>query len=197
MLLKAQLMDERAMHRALTRIAHEIVERNKGTDNLVLIGIRRRGVPLARLLSRSVSEIEGCPPLPVGTLDISFYRDDLSNRTAQPEVLGTDIAFPLEGKTVVLVDDVIYTGRTIRAALDALMDLGRAQRIQLAVLIDRGHRELPIRPDFVGKNVPTSSEELVAVNMTEFDGENSVLLYQQDAMEQGFPPRERQNIRPN
>ena len=180
MVFKAQLMDERAMQRALTRIAHEIVERNKGTENLVLIGVRRRGVPLARLLSQAISEIEGCAPLPVGTLDISFYRDDLSARAAQPEVLGTDIAFPLAGKTVVLVDDVIYTGRTIRAALDALMDLGRAQRIQLAVLIDRGHREVPIRPDFVGKNVPTSSEELVAVNMTEFDGENSVMLYQQD-----------------
>ncbi|MBR3503675.1 MAG: bifunctional pyr operon transcriptional regulator/uracil phosphoribosyltransferase PyrR [Clostridia bacterium] len=183
MLLKAQLMDEPAMRRAMTRIAHEIVERNKGMENLVIIGVRRRGVPLARLLSRTVSEIEGCAPLPVGTLDISFYRDDLSTRAPQPEVLGTDIPFPLEGKTVVLVDDVIYTGRTIRAALDALMDLGRAQRIQLAVLIDRGHRELPIRPDFVGKNVPTSSEELVAVNVTEFDGENSVLLYQQDAVQ--------------
>ncbi|MBQ8954204.1 MAG: bifunctional pyr operon transcriptional regulator/uracil phosphoribosyltransferase PyrR [Clostridia bacterium] len=181
MLLKAQLMDERAMHRALTRIAHEIVERNKGTEGLVLIGIRRRGVPLARLLSQAIAQIEGREPLPVGTLDIAFYRDDLSARTEQPEVIGTDIAFPLEGKTVVLVDDVIYTGRTIRAALDALMDLGRAQRIQLAVLIDRGHRELPIRPDFVGKNVPTSSDELIAVNTTEFDGENSVLLYQQSA----------------
>ncbi len=181
MRLKAQLMDERAMHRALTRIAHEIVERNKGTENLVLIGIRRRGVPLARLLSGAIAEIEGCGLLPVGTLDISFYRDDLRLRAEQPEVIGTDVPFPLAGKTVVLVDDVIYTGRTIRAALDALMDLARAQRIQLAVLIDRGHRELPIRPDFVGKNVPTSSEELVAVNVTEFDGENSVMLYQQDA----------------
>ena len=179
-LLKAQLMDERAMHRALTRIAHEIVERNRGTENLVLVGIRRRGVPLARLLSQAIAEIEACAPLPVGTLDIAFYRDDLSTRAAQPEVIGSDMPFQLEGKTVVLVDDVIYTGRTIRAALDALMDLGRAQRIQLAVLIDRGHRELPIRPDFVGKNVPTSSDELVAVNTTEFDGENSVMLYQQD-----------------
>jgi len=182
MTLKAQLMDERAMQRALTRIAHEIVERNKGTENLVLIGVRRRGVPLARLLSREIARIEATEPLPVGTLDIAFYRDDLSTRAAQPEVLGTDIPFPLTGKTVVLVDDVIYTGRTIRAALDALMDLGRAQRIQLAVLIDRGHRELPIRPDFVGKNVPTASNELVAVNTVEYDGENSVMLYQQDAL---------------
>ncbi len=181
MLLKAQLMDERAMQRALTRIAHEIVERNKGTDQLVLIGVRRRGVPLARRLSDAIAEIEARDPLPVGTLDIAFYRDDLSARGEQPEVMGTDVPFTLEGKTVVLVDDVIYTGRTIRAAMDALMDLGRAQRIQLAVLIDRGHRELPIRPDFVGKNVPTSSNELVAVNTTEYDGENNVLLYQQDA----------------
>ena len=181
MQVKAQLMDERAMQRALTRIAHEIVERNKGTENLVLIGVRRRGVPLAQRLSAAIAEIDESAPLPVGTLDIAFYRDDLSTRAEQPEVIGTDVPFPLAGKTVVLVDDVIYTGRTIRAALDALMDLGRAQRIQLAVLIDRGHRELPIRPDFVGKNVPTSSNELVAVNTTEYDGENSVLLYQQDA----------------
>ena len=181
MLFKAQLMDERAMQRALTRIAHEIVERNKGTEGLVLIGVRRRGVPLAQQLSAAISEIEGCPALPVGTLDIAFYRDDLSVRAKQPEVIGTDVPFTLEDKTVVLVDDVIYTGRTIRAALDALMDLGRAQRIQLAVLIDRGHRELPIRPDFVGKNVPTSSDEFIAVNTVEFDGNNSVLLFQQDA----------------
>ena len=181
MLLKAQLMDERAMQRALTRIAHEIVERNHGTDGLALIGIRRRGVPLAQRLSDAIAEIESIEPLPVGTLDIAFYRDDLSTRAEQPKVIGNDIGFPLEGKTIVLVDDVIYTGRTARAALDALMDLGRAQRIQLAVLIDRGHRELPIRPDFVGKNVPTASNELIAVNTVEYDGENSVLLYQQDA----------------
>jgi pyrimidine operon attenuation protein / uracil phosphoribosyltransferase len=180
MVLKAQIMDERAMQRALTRIGHEIVERNKGTDNLVLIGVRRRGVPLAEQLSRLIAGIDGCAPIPVGVLDIAFYRDDLSVRAEQPEVLGNSLPFKLEGKTVVLVDDVIYTGRTIRAALDALMDLGRAQRIQLAVLIDRGHRELPIRPDFVGKNVPTSSEEVIAVKVDEFDGENSVTLYQQD-----------------
>ena len=180
MLLKAQIMDERAMQRALMRIGHEIVERNKGTDNLVLVGVRRRGVPLAEQLSRLIAEIDGCDPIPVGVLDIAFYRDDLSLRAEQPEVLGTSLPFRLEGKTVVLVDDVIYTGRTIRAALDALMDQGRAQRIQLAVLIDRGHRELPIRPDFVGKNVPTSSEEMIAVKVNAFDGENSVTLYQLD-----------------
>ena len=178
MQIKAQIMDERAMGRAITRIAHEIVERNKGTENIAVIGVRRRGVPLAHRLSAAIREIDGGEPLPVGELDIAFYRDDLSLRAEQPEVLGTDIGFSLTGKTVILVDDVIYTGRTIRAALDALMDLGRAQRIQLAVLIDRGHRELPIRPDFVGKNVPTSSDELIAVKVTEFDGENSVALYQ-------------------
>lgn len=179
MLLKAQIMDDRAMQRALMRIGHEIVEHNKGTGNLVLIGVRRRGVPLARRLSRLIAEIDAGAPIPVGELDIAFYRDDLSLRASQPEVLGSSFPFDVEGKTVVLVDDVIYTGRTIRAALDALMDQGRAQRIQLAVLIDRGHRELPIRPDYVGKNVPTSSEELVAVRVDEFDGENSVTLYQE------------------
>ena len=176
MQVKAQLMDERAMQRALTRIAHEIVERNKGTENLVLIGVRRRGVPLAQRLSAAIAEIDESAPLPVGTLDIAFYRDDLSTRAEQPEVIGTDVPFPLAGKTVVLVDDVIYTGRTIRAALDALMDLGRAQRIQLAVLIDRGHREVPIRPDFVGKNVPTAVSEFVRVALPEFDGETGVWL---------------------
>ena len=181
MQFKADIMDERAMERAVTRIAHEIIERNKGTQDLVFLGVKRRGVPLARRMARMVSQIEQCEALPVGVLDISFYRDDLSTRAAQPEVIGSDMPFHLEGKTVVLVDDVIYTGRTVRAALDALMDIGRPRRVQLAVLIDRGHRELPIRPDFVGKNVPTSSDELVAVNTTEFDGENSVMLYQQDA----------------
>ncbi len=180
MLLKAQIMDERAMARALMRIGHEIVEHNKGTNDLVLIGVRRRGVPLAQRLSRLIAVIDGCAPIPVGELDIAFYRDDLTQRAAQPRVLSSSFPFKVEGKTAILVDDVIYTGRTIRAALDALMDQGRAQRVQLAVLIDRGHRELPIRPDYVGKNVPTSSEELVAVRVDEFDGENSVTLYQQD-----------------
>ena len=181
MQFKAELMDERAMKRAIMRIAHEIIERNKGTNDLVLVGIQRRGVPLARRLADAMAQIEEGAVLPVGELSISFYRDDLSNRADQPEVVTTDIPFALEGKTVVLVDDVIYTGRTVRAALDALMDIGRAQRIQLAVLIDRGHRELPIRADYVGKNVPTSSSELIAVMVDEFDGENRVTLYGSDA----------------
>ena len=177
MQFKADIMDERAMERAVTRIAHEIIERNKGTQDLVFLGVKRRGVPLARRMARMVSQIEQCEALPVGVLDISFYRDDLTHRAAQPEVKGSDVPFSIEGKTVVLVDDVIYTGRTVRAALDALMDIGRPRRVQLAVLIDRGHRELPIRPDFVGKNMPTSRSELVAVKVMEFDGENSVSLY--------------------
>ena len=180
MQFKAEIMDERAMERAITRIAHEIIERNKGTGDLALVGIQRRGVPLANRLAQAISRIEDGTSLPVGVLDIAFYRDDLSLKADKPEVLGTDISFSLEGKTVVLVDDVIYTGRTARAALDALMDVGRAQRIQLAVLIDRGHRELPIRPDYVGKNVPTAQSELVAVKVSEFDGENRVSLFLYD-----------------
>ena len=180
MQFKAEIMDERAMERAITRIAHEIIERNKGTGDLVLVGIQRRGVPLANRLAQAISRIEEGTSVPVGVLDIAFYRDDLSLKADNPEVLGTDIPFSLEGKTAVLVDDVIYTGRTARAALDALMDVGRAQRIQLAVLIDRGHRELPIRPDYVGKNVPTASSELIAVRVVEFDGENRVALYLND-----------------
>ncbi|MDD7414215.1 MAG: bifunctional pyr operon transcriptional regulator/uracil phosphoribosyltransferase PyrR [bacterium] len=180
MQFKAEIMDERAMERAITRIAHEIIERNKGTGDLVLVGIQRRGVPLANRLAQAISRIEEGTSVPVGVLDIAFYRDDLSLKADKPEVLGTDIPFSLEGKTAVLVDDVIYTGRTARAALDALMDVGRAQRIQLAVLIDRGHRELPIRPDYVGKNGPTASSELIAVKVVEFDGENRVALYLND-----------------
>lgn len=180
MQFKAAIMDERAMERALTRIAHEIIERNKGTGDLVLVGIRRRGAPLANRLAQAISQIEEGASIPVGMLDIAFYRDDLSLKADRPEVVRTEIPFSLEGKTVVLVDDVIFTGRTVRSALDALMDIGRAQRIQLAVLIDRGHRELPIRPDYVGKNVPTALSELIAVRVQEFDGENSVALFQND-----------------
>lgn len=179
MQLKAKLLDEQAMLRALRRISHEIVEHQAGTNGLVLVGVKRRGVPLAEKLASMIMQIDDTNTIPVGSLDIAFYRDDLSKQDSQPLVKSTDIQFDIEGKTVVLVDDVIYTGRTIRAALDALMDIGRAQRIQLAVLIDRGHRELPIRPDYVGKNVPTSRDEMIAVNVTEYDGENSVLLYQQ------------------
>ncbi|MFO7173776.1 MAG: bifunctional pyr operon transcriptional regulator/uracil phosphoribosyltransferase PyrR [Bacillota bacterium] len=173
---KALLMDADGMRRALYRIAHEILEKNKGTENLALVGIRRRGVPLAQRLAAHIARIEGTQ-VPVGMLDITLYRDDLSERSEWPQVQGTEIPFPVRGRRIVLVDDVLYTGRTARAALDALLDLGRPQVIQLAVLIDRGHRELPIRADYVGKNVPTSRKELVEVRVTEVDGEDAVLLF--------------------
>ncbi|MCG0238291.1 MAG: bifunctional pyr operon transcriptional regulator/uracil phosphoribosyltransferase PyrR [Firmicutes bacterium] len=173
---KAQLMDAEGMRRALYRIAHEILEKNKGTENLALVGIRRRGVPLAQRLAAHIARIEGTE-VPVGMLDITLYRDDLSELSEWPQVQGTEIPFPVRGRRIVLVDDVLYTGRTARAALDALLDLGRPQVIQLAVLVDRGHRELPIRADYVGKNVPTSRKELVEVRVTEVDGEDAVLLF--------------------
>lgn len=172
---KAQILDRDGIRRSLTRIAHEIIERNKGTENLVLVGIRRRGVPLAERLAARIKEIEG-RSVPVGILDITLYRDDLNSLARQPLVRSTEIPFPVSGKIVVLVDDVIFTGRTIRAALDAVIDLGRPRVIQLAVLIDRGHRELPIRADYVGKNVPTSSKEVVSVRLQEIDGEERVVI---------------------
>lgn len=172
---KAKIMDKEGIRRAVTRIAHEIIERNKGTENLALIGIRRRGVPLAARLAGKIREIEGSY-VPVGVLDITLYRDDLSTLAHQPLVHKTEVPFPLDGKTVVLVDDVIFTGRTIRAAMDAVIDLGRPRLIQLAVLVDRGHRELPIRADYVGKNVPTSRKEAVSVRLSETDGEEDVLI---------------------
>jgi pyrimidine operon attenuation protein/uracil phosphoribosyltransferase len=172
---KAQILDKDGIRRSLTRIAHEIIERNKGTDTLALVGIRRRGVPLAERLAERIMDIEG-RRVPVGILDITLYRDDLSTLAYQPLVRSTEIPFPVGGKTVVLVDDVIYTGRTIRAALGALIDLGRPKVIQLAVLIDRGHRELPIRADYVGKNVPTSKKEEVSVRLQEIDGEDMVII---------------------
>ena len=172
---KAQILDKEGIRRSLTRIAHEIIERNKGTDNLTLVGIRRRGVPLAERLAERIRDFEG-RMVPVGTLDITLYRDDLTTLAYQPLVRSTEIPFPVSGKTVVLVDDVIFTGRTIRAALDALIDLGRPRVIQLAVLIDRGHRELPIRADYVGKNVPTSGKEEVSVRLVEIDGEERVVI---------------------
>jgi len=176
---KAQILDKDGIRRALIRIAHEIIERNKGTDNLALIGIRRRGVPLAARLAERIKEIEGSA-VPVGTLDITLYRDDLTTLAQQPLVHRTEVSFPVTEKKIVLVDDVIYTGRTIRAALDAIMDLGRPQLIQLAALIDRGHRELPIRADYVGKNVPTSRREVVSVRLEEIDGEERVLILEKD-----------------
>lgn len=172
---KARIMDADGLRRALTRIAHEIVERNKGLEHVVLVGIRRRGVPLARRLAERLKEIEGAT-VPIGILDITLYRDDLTTRTDQPEVHKTEIPVDLSGKLVVLVDDVLYTGRTVRAALDALIDLGRPQVIQLAVLVDRGHRELPIRADFVGKNVPTSKREIIHVKLSDIDGEDAVVI---------------------
>ncbi|MGI6113766.1 MAG: bifunctional pyr operon transcriptional regulator/uracil phosphoribosyltransferase PyrR [Mahellales bacterium] len=172
---KAEIMDEKAMERAITRIAHEILEKNKGTENLVLIGIQRRGVPLAKRLARKILQVEGSK-VPVGILDITLYRDDLSTLAEHPIINGTDIPFSVTGRKIVMVDDVVYTGRTARAAMDAIMDLGRPRFLQFAVLIDRGHRELPIRADFVGKNVPTSKSEIVHVNVEEIDGCNRVVI---------------------
>lgn len=172
---KAKIMDDQAMSRAVFRIAHEIIEKNKGVSEVVLIGIQRRGVPLAKQLTEHIEKVEGLK-VPVGTLDITFYRDDLSLVNEHPVVNGTDIPFNITDRAVVLVDDVLYTGRTVRAALDALMDSGRPRSIQLAVLIDRGHRELPIRADFVGKNVPTSRNELISVRITPFEEINEVVL---------------------
>ena len=172
---KAQILDQAGIQRAVTRIAHEIVERNKGTNDLVLIGLRSRGVDLARRIAQELKIIDGAD-IPVGILDVTLYRDDLGRVGIQPEVRTTDIPFPINEKRVVLVDDVLYTGRTIRAALDSLIDLGRPRLIQLAVLVDRGHRELPIRADYVGKNVPTSRQEQVQVLLTEEDGVDGVLI---------------------
>ncbi len=175
---KAFIMDESAMNRAVTRIAHEILERNSGCENLCLVGIRRRGEPLARMIADRISSIEG-QSVPVGVLDITLYRDDLSpaGEDGLPQLNGTNIPFSVTGKRVVLVDDVIYTGRTARAAIDALFSMGRPGQIQFAVLVDRGHRELPIRPDFVGKNIPTAHTELVAVRVPQIDGEMSVEIW--------------------
>ena len=168
-----QIMTADEIRRATIRLSHEIVEKQAGTDGLLLIGIQRRGVPLARRIADAIAENEGAT-VPVGALDITFYRDDLSLVAQQPIVKGTELPMGIDGRTVVLVDDVLYTGRTIRAAMDALVDFGRPQAIRLAVLVDRGHRELPIRADHVGKNVPTSREELVKVHLEETDGEDAV-----------------------
>ena len=168
-----RIMEAEDVRRAVVRISHEIVEKQAGTEGLVLVGIQRRGVPLAHRVADAIREHEGVT-VPVGALDITFYRDDLSLVAQQPLVKGTAIPFDLNGSTVILVDDVLYTGRTIRAAMDALIDFGRPQAIRLAVLVDRGHRELPIRADHVGKNVPTSREEVVRVTLEETDGEDGV-----------------------
>ncbi len=175
MKIKKEIIDSDAMGRAITRIAHEILEKNKGTDDLILIGIRTRGVPLAERLASKIELIEDVK-IKTGILDITLYRDDLSTISQQPIVHRTEIPFDITGKKVVLVDDVLFTGRTVRAALDALIDLGRPKQIQLAIMIDRGHRELPIRADYVGKNLPTSKKEVVDVNFEEIDGKDLVLL---------------------
>lgn len=178
---KATVMDGEAIARAVTRIAHEILEANKGAGNLALVGIVTRGAALAETLAGKIREIEGAD-VPVGTLDISFYRDDLALRL-NPEVHRSDIPFDVEGRDVVLIDDVLFTGRTIRAALDALMDYGRPRSVQLAVLVDRGHRELPIRADYVGKNVPSSHRERVKVYLEALDGHSSAEIL--EAAEEG------------
>ena len=174
---KAQVLDEQGIERALTRIAHEILEKTQGTEGLALVGIRTRGVSLARRIAEKIRAIEVVSP-PVGALDITLYRDDLGLLDEQPMVKATDVPFSIKEKTLILVDDVLFTGRTIRAALDALIDLGRPRMIQLAVLVDRGHRELPIRPDYVGKNLPTSRREVVAVLLKEHDGEDRVVIHE-------------------
>lgn len=172
---KAQVLDREMISRALARMAHEIIERNRGTQDLVIVGILRRGACLARRLADCVKKIDN-RQVPVGTLDITLYRDDLTLLAAQPVVRKTEINFDIQDKKVILVDDVLYTGRTIRSALSELIDFGRPKCIQLAVLIDRGHRELPIRADYVGKNIPTSQNEIVEVRLDEEDGKDEVMV---------------------
>jgi pyrimidine operon attenuation protein/uracil phosphoribosyltransferase len=173
--LKAQIIDEAGFERTITRLAHEILEKNKGAESIVIVGIRTRGEFIARRIARKIEEVEGVT-LPIGSLDITLYRDDLLGKLEQPQLKGTDIMFDINDRNVILIDDVLFTGRTIRAALDELIDLGRPRTIQLAVLVDRGHRQLPIRADYVGKNVPTSSSESIRVHVKEVDGEDAVLL---------------------
>ncbi len=178
------LLDEQAVRRALTRIAHEIIERNKGIEECVLVGIKTRGIYIANRLARRIEEIEGSK-IGVGEVDITLYRDDLSlkNEKMEPLLKGTSFPFDVNEKKVILIDDVLYTGRTVRAALDAIMDIGRPAQIQLAVLIDRGHRELPIRPDYIGKNVPTSKSEIIVVKLTEVDKLDEVTIEQKTSKE--------------
>lgn len=175
MQVKSQIMDSAQIERSIQRMAHEIIEQNRGLDKIRLVGIRSRGVPIAERLQdylRLISKQE----VPVGLLDITLYRDDLSTISHQPVIKGSQLDFEIEDSVIVLVDDVLYTGRTVRAAIDALMDFGRPRQIQLAVLIDRGHRELPIKADYVGKNVPTSKEEIIKVALVDIDGEDSVKI---------------------
>ena len=173
---KASLMDEKAIERALLRISHEIVEKNKGVAGIVLVGIKRRGVPLAERIKENIKNFEGVD-VPVSSVDITLYRDDLEEDYDSPFIRNSEVSVPIKDQRVILVDDVLYTGRTVRAALDAVTSNGRPKSIQLAVLIDRGHRELPIRADYVGKNVPTSKEEMIKVMLMEIDGRNTVDIY--------------------
>jgi pyrimidine operon attenuation protein/uracil phosphoribosyltransferase len=172
---KAKIMSADEMRRAIRRMAHEVLEENRGIDNLVILGVQRRGVSLARMLGKAIEQVEGTA-VPIGALDITFYRDDLSTLGPAPQVAHTEMPFDVTERKVILVDDVLYTGRTVRAALDEIMDWGRPRAILLAVLIDRGHRELPIRPDFVGKNVPTSQKEIIKVKVKEFDDAQEVVV---------------------
>jgi pyrimidine operon attenuation protein / uracil phosphoribosyltransferase len=180
--LTSPLLDSQQLPRTLRRLAHEIVENNRGTENLVLVGLLSRGFPLARRLASEIRAFEGVD-VPVGSLDIGLYRDDLGRGAAMSRIRPSDIPVAIDGKTVVLVDDVLFTGRSIRAAMEALLDHGRPARVRLAVVVDRGHRELPIRPDFVGKNVPTSPSQDVQVRVEELDGEDGVYLVEQGAQQ--------------
>ena len=175
MKLKSQLMDEQGMNRALMRISHEIAEKNRGVENVVLVGIRRRGEPIAAIIAENIRKIEG-REVPCGSVDISFYRDDLSRVSESPVIRKSELPFDVNDRVVVLTDDVLYTGRTARAAIEAVFACGRPRSIQFAVLVDRGHRELPIRADYVGKNVPTAKSELIEVRLPEYDGETGVFL---------------------
>ncbi len=175
MKIKSNIIDKEGFNRIITRIAHEILEQNKGSRNLILMGMRTRGEFLAKRIREKIKEIDGVE-LPFGVLDVTLYRDDFRTRMKQPEVSVSDITFDINEKDIILIDDVLYTGRTVRSALNALMDLGRPRSIQLCILIDRGHRELPIRADYVGKNIPTSLDEEIKVKMEEFDGEDAIYL---------------------
>ena len=175
--LKASLLDENAIRRALTRLSHEIIEKNKGVEDIVLVGIKRRGYPLAERLSEFIEKFEGVK-IPVASVDITLYRDDLTNVSDTPNLNDPKIDVDIRGKKVIIVDDVLYTCRTARAAIDAIMDQGRPEFIQLGVLVDRGHKELPIRADYVGKNIPTSKDEIIKVQIKEIDGTDSVEIYE-------------------
>ena len=175
--LKASLLDENAIRRALTRLSHEIIEKNKGVEDIVLVGIKRRGYPLSERLSEFIEKFEGVK-IPVASVDITLYRDDLTNVSDTPNLNDPKIDVDIRGKKVIIVDDVLYTCRTARAAIDAIMDQGRPEFIQLAVLVDRGHKELPIRADYVGKNIPTSKDEIIKVQIKEIDGTDSVEIYE-------------------